>query len=154
MPLHILLLLPWLSTLAGYLQFHLPHCADLPTCLLVMHEPCALSSLLALFFFAAVLINFRFVQVLLSLPPAAAAVAGCRSCSCVWHAFNAGLRQPTSTLWGGGGVRPREIGMLQHLCQCQHCQDVRACHFARCIAWCLFFGFFAALKWRWNCWKL
>lgn len=110
-----------------------------------MHEPCALSSLLALFFFAAVLINFRFVQVLLSLPPAAAAVARCRSCSCVWHAFNAGLRQPTSTLWGGGGVRPREIGMLQHLCQCQHCQDVRACHFARCIAWCLFFLAFLRL---------
>lgn len=112
---------------------------DLPTCLLVMHEPRAVSFIL--FFspfpaFAAVLINFRFVQVLLSLPPPAASVAVCvaatASCSCVWHAFNAGLRQAT-------GCRPREIGMLQqHLCQCQHCQDVRVCHFARCVVSCLF----------------
>lgn len=110
-----------------------------------MHEPCALSSLLVLcFFLPAVLINFRFVQVLLSLPPAAVAVAGCRSCSCVWHAFNAGLRQPTSALAGGRG-RPREIGMLQHLCQCQHCQYVRVCHFARCIACCCFFWLFFRL---------
>lgn len=36
--------------------------------------------------------------------------------------------------WGGVVRRPREIGMLQHLCQCQHCQDVRVCHFARCVA--------------------
>lgn len=110
-----------------------------------MHEPCALSSLLVqCFFLPAVLINFRFVQVLLSLPPAAVAVAGCRSCSCVWHAFNAGLRQPTSALARGRG-RPREIGMLQHLCQCQHCQYVRVCHFARCIACCCFFWLFFRL---------
>lgn len=98
MPLYI----PLLPTLAGYLQFRLPHCR--PSHMLTCHAwaLCTFFSARSVLFFPAVLINFRFVQVLLSLPPAAAAVAvaGCRSCCCVWHAFNAGLRQPTSTLGG------------------------------------------------------
>lgn len=145
MPLHILLLLPWLSTLAGYLQFHLPHCR--PSHMLTCHAwaLCTFFSARSVFFCCC----FNKLPLCASFIESAA-----RCCCCRWMpqlqlrltCIQCGLKAANfNSVGGGGGFRPREIGMLQHLCQCQHCQDVRACHFARCIAWCLFFLAFLRL---------